>query len=817
MPRLLRILTGLLAALLVRPVVAQATPDPFPGPISTVELIRLLDTHVQPTADQWEKIELLHDDYREGFRVLREGDMRRFLSADLRQLQEGGIPSRARLESVLKRLESIERKVKDLDDRLFDAISALLDDRQRADVPRAREARERHRLDTTLDAEGRHGGDVSDIALSSGFDAEQLRVIDPLLRTYEQQRTAGLRALAERSRRMMVEMVETIEKTGFAGVGLEELPADPAKAERLMQAVQQAFEEANRRVEERARALRNLGRDAYVAIRSRVTGPAAHAFRSRFLASYYPEIDSDVSGIERILRSAIASRKTDASTREALLLIYEEFIRGDDPAVREAMELVDRLADSGPAMQFDQVAFEGFGTLSMDIRQRRLKAAEPLLDRIRELLDEDRIQQFESAPTAGSPLRRGFDPEATHEEETLTFADRPAGPTVPEPIDDSEVAALANGLGLEAGPRAVLAQLHEDYLARWQAEIRPMANDLRERAEQLDAEDDSAGDRGATRIGEAKRRVRERAEALDDAFLADATAGLGDGARPAVELERLARRLSLYGGTSLDYLGFASSVESPVNIARLVGFDGSLDEQAAGPARTALLARAEELGQAFRATFLRGLDIERQTIEIRAEYRRALRDAPEDAIPSDAASKVLDRQLQELEAESELIRRSRATALRKVFDEMVQAVPEESRDLLQKAFDRAAYPSIYRDRRSALPYLERAEALPDLDAEQRERLLALKSAYSREYFDACRRMAASSPSPRDLDEAFREFRNGPDEWRFARDEQSVRAVRRLQRILREEQAARIPGLMGYVDRLLDDVNPPPAATPRPAE
>jgi hypothetical protein len=809
-----RLLAVVVAVAFARVAPAQGTSGQLPEPISTVELVSLLDTYVQPRPEQWDAIETLHDDYRDAFRTLRDGDMERFLTEDMRKMQGGGMPSKSQLDSYLRKMDSIEAKVKELDDRLFDGISATLDAKQQAELPRARDARDRRRSRTLISMAGSQDVDVSEIALASGFTPEQLATIDPQLRSYEQQLTASLRTLSDRTRRMMADVMDAIEKAGFSGLSTEEMQADPARAQQVMQVVQQAFADAQQRTTEASRALRTLNRKTYTALRSLVTGLPAYAFRHRFLATAYPEVGSDTSGVEKILRSALASRKTDAPTREALLAIYDQFVRGDDPAVNEGMDLVDRFNDSRNMMQFDQAAYEAFGASRTELREKRAKAASQYMAGIRELLDDERLRQLDlAASTAGSPFARGFDPDAPAEappveERAASFSDVPGGESIPEPMGVADVGSLANGLGLEAGPRAVLEQLHEDYLAKWDTELGPIGE------EYLDAQTDqnSIGPDGNPRVDQAaalrgvdaKRRLRERAEALDAAFLADAAAGLGDGAKPAVELERLARTLSLYGGTSLDYMGFSGAVESPVNIARLVGFDGSLDGRIAEPARAALLGRATSLGDAYRTSFLRSLDIERLNWEIRGEYERAMREAGGNAT---AAAQEMGRRWQELGTEVERIKKERAKILRDAFDAMLAAVPEDDRDRMQLAFDRAAYPSVYRDPRSALPFIERAEAFGDLDERQREQLAALKEKYSREYFDACRRMTPKGSSleqaPKERFEAYMALENERAKVRFDRDERSVRAVSQLKRILTPEQVARIPGLASYLDRLQD--------------
>ena len=812
---LVRLLAVLAAVTLSRVAPAQGTSGQLPEPISTIELIRLLDTYVQPRPEPWDAIETLHDDYRDAFRALREGDMEKFLTEDMRKMQGGGMPSKAQLDSYLKRMDSIESRVKELDDRLFDGIAAVLDERQQAELPRARDARDRRRSRTLISMAGNQDVDVGEIALASGFTAEQFAAIDPTLRDYERQLTSGLRKLAERTRRMMADVMDAIEKAGLSGLKEEEIQADPAKAQQVMQVVQQAFADASQRTLEASRALRTLNRKTYASIRGQVSGLPAHAFRHRFLASAYPEVGSDVSGVEKILRSALASRKTESTVREALLGIYDEFVRGDDPAVSEGMNLVDGFNESRNMTQFDQAAYEAFGAARTALAERRSKAAASYMARIRELLDDERVRQLDlAASTSGSPFARGFDPDAPPADVVIeakdpTFSDVPGSDAVPEPMGVADVGSLANGLGLEAGPRAVLEQLHEDYLTRWDAEVGPIGEEmLQAQADQnrVGADGSATFDQAAAlRTVEAKRRIRERAEAIDAAFLADAASGLGDGAKPAVELERLARQLSLYGGTSLDYMGFSGAVESPVNIARLVGFDGSLDEAVAGPARAALLARATALGDAYRTSFLRSLDIERQNFEIRSAFERAMRDAGGNAPP--AAAQEMGRKWQELSAEIDRIRKDRATILREGFDAMLAAAPEASRERLQLAFDRAAYPSVFRDPRSALPLIERAEAFDDLDATQRERLSDLKAKYSRDYFDACRRMTPKGSSleqaPKARFEAYMALENDRAKVRFERDERSVRAVSQLKRILTTEQVARIPGLAGYVDRLRD--------------
>ena len=135
------------------------------------------------------------------------------------------------------------------------------------------------------------------------------------------------------------------------------------------------------------------------------------------------------------------------------------------------------------------------------------------------------------------------------------------------------------------------------------------------------------------------------------------------------------------------------------------------------------------------------------------------------------------------------------------LDKLIKVLSPGKASALRRAYDKKAYPSIYNDAASVEDHLSRALALPDLTADQRNRLSEVAADYRPAYEALCRRLIKLGGMPRGelIGEDF-DWKSEQDRQqsvatiRFDRDELSARAAARLGAILTEEQVRRIGGL-----------------------
>ena len=133
------------------PAHAQGTNGTVPDPISSRELEAYAD-RLALSDQQLQAALSAHDQYREDFRALREGDIEKLLQ-DAQGLRMGPFPislDRKQVEKSLRSMDTIISKIATLDNHLFDEIQTVLSDEQSAMLPRVRQARERVRYQSGL-------------------------------------------------------------------------------------------------------------------------------------------------------------------------------------------------------------------------------------------------------------------------------------------------------------------------------------------------------------------------------------------------------------------------------------------------------------------------------------------------------------------------------------------------------------------------------------------------------------------------------------------------------------------------------------------
>ena len=116
----------LLCCLLAGPIAdrasAQGTSGMLPTPISSRDLDVYGET-LDLTREQRDAIDAIHEQYREDFRVLREGDIEAYMG-EVSGMWRAGFRSlnREAIEESIQKLDRVMRKIRLTDDRLFDGV-----------------------------------------------------------------------------------------------------------------------------------------------------------------------------------------------------------------------------------------------------------------------------------------------------------------------------------------------------------------------------------------------------------------------------------------------------------------------------------------------------------------------------------------------------------------------------------------------------------------------------------------------------------------------------------------------------------------------
>jgi len=816
---------------------AQGTFGQLPDPISGPEMAKLSRLYVQPTPQQEESIEALHDSYKERFKVLREGDIERFLR-DMQKLQGNGmLPSKEDLDSYLRGYERVQRQVADLDNSLFEGIVALVGEDRRQAVQRARDARARTRSSVGMMA-GMLGqspnADVSEVILEVVKDPAARAAVDPALVVYEQKLTSLTRDLHESAIDGSRKMIEALRAAGMGEMSQEEMMKNPEKMQEIMETVQRAMADAMSGVVRKAGDMKEYSGGTLRTLLPQLPEKDRRRVRHLYISRAHPEIGGDPAGVERVFLWARRTTNLDDQAKAQVDEAYRTWVSSDDALVDQAVKAAESSRPPLDMMGASEEA-QALATKLREIGEKRATAAARAVDSIRAVLGEERAKRVLDALASqtSDPFEDQTDPLAEASEGNGSVGIGASASPIEPPnamemvgsMDGSmiELAAIekaADCIGLEEYKRLIARTIHADYAKRWNDELLPM----RERAAEAARSRWTFGADGSAEekpgAGDAYHQARRDSMAkqgeLDDRCLQDLAAGLGEPGQSLVALVTLerveaCRRFNAAG----NFLGLGVA-ESQVNVGSLI-CDAPLSSDERTSAVAAAALHAAELLKQARLARATGLDLEREQETLWRNYQAdVLREAeegdaePATRTPSPETMLRLQREQQRIAARQAAASRTVATAETALWNAVLAAVPENRRADLADARERARFPGIFDNPRSAQVYLDKALQLSDLADDQRPKVQALADRYRADYMALCRRMipsadelAAEPPSSEDMREMQAywqkqmEIANRREKLRFERDELSQRTVAQLRRLLNEVQVARIEGLAAY--------------------
>lgn len=305
---------------------------------------------------------------------------------------------------------------------------------------------------------------------------------------------------------------------------------------------------------------------------------------------------------------------------------------------------------------------------------------------------------------------------------------------------------------------------------------------------------------------ELKRSITQRTIALDQEFFDGLGAAFGDRV-PAPEIGRLKRErersayLAADRGGAMAFGAFGQSKASTLDLAEIVR-DAKLDAAALDAIRGRLDAWDLAATDGYRQRFAERMaaqeaqeELERQLSEKSAAEGRPGEIRIETG--DDFAEKM--QKIQERANRADDATRSMNEGAR---DDMVSAIAaDESKRLLRDAWNRKAWPNVFRDRRSVQPKLEEVLAYADLTDEQRARVETIGAEHRAEYRRIGDEMIeaheTSVPKPGANGEpgfdinALRKRQETMNRLTFERDELNEKTFRRLKECLNEEQSKRL--------------------------
>ena len=797
--------------------------------MSAAELSQFMNLYVHPTKEQGVAIEGLHDGYRERFRLLRENEIEQFLTKT--KAMQGGMPKKEQIEEFTKSYERVNKQIAQVDDSFFDGVVTLMGEERRISVQRARDARSRTRS---------NGGmlrglmsqypsvDLSAIALEMGLTPEELATIDPMLAIYEQNLTASIKDLGVASTRMMRDMFDELEKAGVGEVSQEDMMKDPEKMKQRMETMQSAMAKASERVTAKSRKLSEFNNKTCQALAGQLTGDSKRKLRALYLAKAYPELSSDTLGANVLFKRALRLKKLDDAAREQIRAAYLQWQVADDAFVEQSIKEIDESRANHKIMDFT-----GSGDKAKKIGERmkqRKEIAAKALKSVSPLVGNPQLQVYFEFADSGAEFTDETEEaiadgdDASTGEESSGINARAADAEDPSfeqetvitnrgPMGESAIALIATQLALDDSGKALLKTMHQDYMKKWDEEIRTeqsRVDDLnsgRWARAAKNSDDMNVDETKQAAYFNGRKALLQKSTEVDEVFLNDLSSVLGEKSTPVLQmaklervLERLESNKGMFGGP---YSPMGAS-ESLVNIVTVLN-SAKLSPEEQAKVREALAMKIDPLIKDQLTLLSQSIDQDREMEEM-SMRGVAMFSSQNEEKPDMVERQKLGMEMLAIQARQTELKTKRTAVVRAAWASAIAPLGEKQQASLQLAFDEHAYPSIFKDSRSASPFIEKALSLNDLSDDQRKQLQSLCETSRAEHVDFCRKMLpkkAAGPPPAQGEEMKQYWQeqmqvaNAREKIRFERDEHSQRAISAIRRILNESQVNQINGLADY--------------------
>jgi hypothetical protein len=599
-----------------------------------------------------------------------------------------------------------------------------------------------------------------------------------------------------------------------------------------------------------------LNRDTVTKLRALLPPESCDELADRFLTRAYSQIagDPDAAGkhFDAALRLA-AKDSADAGLREALTAAKAEWRTRYDAIANDLMDAVDESRREGDGFFFsvgDDDVFRRHEEKLNALREKRTALNTSAREQARGLLGPELAAKLGGgrAPEGAIAIPAGAMIEALDSSIEMVgmdgdmvvmvsgasldgMAPMGAGP-LPRPISASELRTIDRRLEVGETLRPILEVMHGEYEAAFNEardeslhEIAVASGDD-ESAKAAAGEEAPVGatagavvrtfmprslsEQQITRRHEAFRRGVQKLEEIDRTFFDDLQAVLeGTPAGPRIGAVRSARERMVLrkatsgpgGGGMMFGIGGGGlgGNEADVDLFELTPTLAEPSQQAVVPI---LVRYGEQATTASRQRFETSIVAQKEVDLFHAKAMQ-VQDGGRVEVTiddSDDGFATMQKASKRIAEAAEQV----ATLNRSTRDEILAAIPEAERLAFTRAYNRVAWPGVYRDRAAAKGKLEAAAALDDLTDDQRSRIAALAAEHVEAYEKLCDDMVAAeqsggvpsmgmAPDPEAI-RKFTERQNEIKKLRFERTERSASTLRALGGLLTPEQVERIGGV-----------------------
>jgi hypothetical protein len=821
----------------------QGTSGQLPDPISSADIGEIVD-RLQLTTEQRARVESFHEQYKEQFKALRDGEIEEFMKQSRQMSGIGRMPSRDDAEKLLQDNRSVLRRIESLDEWLYDQVATVLTEQQAVTLPRLRMSRERDRYRSQITSFVGMMNPAANVDLSAMFNdlklsPEQLQVTDPIVMSYEQRFTKATREMHEQGVTAMLNMITAMEEAGFADMDMQESMKDPEQATKMFETMRTAWDEVNRETMETAANTAKLNRTTCRELLKLLPPEPARQLRTRFCRRAYPEafLGED---IENELRRALRIKELDQTQIDTIAAIQADYLNRSEQIAQKMMDIIDEQRLTRSMFDFGRQGDDESTTRLEELRTQRTEAANTARQTLHATLGEElvaRLTQPEEDSTITetfgedvSKIVQGDDGEQLQHLEgeaqiviegggvgaasvvaVSGVGDGSDDPFAAGPISAKDIASYARWLRLSDEQLEIFKSLHDDYLETFRSSLESDMKAITEAQAGMwsfeGGKTRGAGPQAVDKLYDLRRAWQQSVIRIDGTFFDDVgQLVLQESQQPRLQRIRAARLRAVYNRQSWG-MGFmpGSSREQRVDLVRLID---SLELEPAqldaldGP----LSAYEQALAVPFRDRYEASMASQQSIEKLSMEMMQAQQDAEGDDMDQGEMIAMGMKMQEAMRADRDRINQAEKSIVemnRSSLPQLAEALGPDAGARLADAYDRAAFPEAFNDAESPASAFTRALELHDLSDEQRGRIQAIESDFkiaSKSLSQTIIDQLKSGSGSFDFDfdpEKFQEFQARQaalEKLRFDRRELHAATLSKLRAALSEAQVARLGGL-----------------------
>ena len=828
--------------------VAQGTSGQLPDPISSADIGELVD-RLQLSSEQRSQVEAFHAQYKEQFKVVRDGEIEAFMKESRQMSGMGRMPTRDDAEKLFQDSRRILRRIESLDDSFFNQVASVLTEQQAPTLPRLRLARERDRYRSQITSFVGMMNPAANVDLSAMFNdlklsPEQFEVTDPIVMSYEQRYTKATRDMQEQALTAMLEMITAMESAGFADMDMQESMKDPEQAKKMLETLQAAWDVVNVATMEKAAETAKLNRTTCRELLKHLPPEPARQLRTRFYRRAYPEafLGED---IENAFRRALRMKDLTQAQIDTIAAIQAEYLNRAEQIAQEMMDIIDEQRKTRSMFDFGRSGDDESATKLDELRAQRAEAAESARETLHAMLGEQLVarlaqpEEDDSVTDAfGEDVSKivqsdgGDQPQHVGGEAQIvvegggvggaTFVavsgnavagDGSADPYIAGPISIKDIDSYARWLRLSDDQKEILKSLHADYLETFrsalESDMKAIADAQASTWTFEDGKARGAGPQTVDKLYGMRRAALQSVQRVDGSFFDDlGQLILEESQQPRLQRVRSARLRTVYNRQSWG-MGFmpGTSREQRIDLVRLID-QLELDSTTLDSLDAPLSAYEQVLAVPFRDRFEASLASQQSMEKLSMEMMQAQQEAEGEEMDQGAMIAMGLKMQEAMRADRDRIKQAEKTIVdtnRSSLQQLVSALGSEAGGHLAEAYDRAAFPEAFSDSDSAGQYFTRALELHDLTDSQRDSIKAIESEFnaaSKQLSQTIINELKTGSVGFDYDfdpEKFQELQARQaalEKLRFDRRELNAATISKLRSALSEAQVARLGGLRG---------------------